>query len=114
MNLVEAITVFSSYSQDEKAEFLAQLIYELTVVARDNYEVDGDGLTNPHRMRLINEVQHRLSAFLHQLLSDDPRRYPDDLLIRTLLEHPSDEVLGQHVAEAFARAHRLTIAVSLS
>lgn len=114
MTTDEAIAVFSSYSSEEKKEFLAQLMYELTIVARDSYAPQEDGLTNPQRVRLINEVQHRLSAFLGALLRDDPRRYPDDVLVRIVLEESGDDVLSQHIMAAFANAHRLTSGVSVS
>ena len=112
MTVDEAISVFSSYSAEEKKRFLAQLAYELTVIARGCYEVGAEGLTEPQRLRLINEVQHRVNAFLWALLRDDPRRYPDDVLIRIVLEQPNDEVLRRELSQTFARmaARRLTAA----
>lgn len=114
MTTDEAIAVFSSYSLGEKREFLAQLMYELTVVARDDYAPGEAGLTDPERVRRINEVQHRLSAFLLKLLRNDPQRYPDDVLVRIVLEQAGDDVLGQNMLAAFANAHRLTSGVSVS
>ena len=87
-------------------------ITELTIRARDTYDVGGDGLDNPERMRSYNEVQHRLLGFLAALLKGDPKRYPDDVLIRIILEHPRDAVLQQQMAEAFARALSLSTAVA--
>src|ERR1043165_2878293 len=112
MTVDEAISTFSSYSAEEKKEFLAQLSYELTVVARGCYEVETEGLAEPQRLRRINEVQHRVSAFLWALLRDDPRRYPDDVLIRIILEQPDDEVLRRELSKTFARmtARRLAAA----
>jgi hypothetical protein len=112
MTVDEAIAVFSSYSDEEKKEFLAQLVYELTVVARGCYEVGGEGLTDPPRTRRINEVQHRVAAFLWALLREDPRRFPDDVLVKIVLEQPDDEELGRELRATFARmtARRLTAA----
>ena len=39
MTTDEAIAVFSSCSSEEKKVFVAHLMHELTVVARDSYEV---------------------------------------------------------------------------
>jgi hypothetical protein len=114
MNVDQAIAVFSAYSPDEKKEFLAQLMYELTVFARDGYEVGGEGLTDPQRVRRINEIQHCLSAFLGQLLRGDSRRYPDDSIVRIVLEHPGDDGLARQAMASFERAHRLTAGVSVS
>jgi hypothetical protein len=114
MNVDEAIAVFSSYSLEEKKEFLAQLIYELTLVARDSYEVGGEGLTNPQHVRRVNEAQHRLSAFLGKLLRDDPQRYPDDTLVKIVVGWSGDDQeLGQQFLAAFAAAHRLTTTLSV-
>ena len=112
MTVDEAIAVFSSPSIEEKEEFLAQLMHELTVIARDSYEVGQDGLTNPQRVRRINEVQHRISAFLCALLRGDPQRYPDDVLLKIILEHPDDTILERQLSESFARLirNRVTIA----
>jgi hypothetical protein len=108
MNDPQAVVFFSALPDDGKASFLAALAHELTVVARDTYEVGGDGLTDPDRMRSINEVQHRLTGFLAALLRGDSQRYPDDVLVRVVLEHPRDAVLQRQLSEAFGRAVSLT------
>jgi hypothetical protein len=112
MTVDEAIAIFLSYSIEEKEEFLAQLMHELTVIARDSYEVGRDGLVNPQRVRRINEVQHRISSFLCALLRNNPWRYPDDVLMKIILEHPDDSLLEEQLSESFARLtrKRLTIA----
>ncbi|MGA9996683.1 MAG: hypothetical protein WBP93_14795 [Pyrinomonadaceae bacterium] len=112
MTVDEAIAVFSSYSLKEKEEFLAHLMHELTTVARDSYEVGGNDLTNPQRVRRINEIQHRLSDFLLALLRDNPHRYPDEALVRIVLEHSGDSELEQQLNKTFTRLanQRLTVA----
>lgn len=111
MTVDEAVSVFVSYPSEEKAEFLAQLMHELTIIARDSYEVGQDGLTNPQRVRRVNEVQHRVSAFLLALLHNDLKRYPDDLLVKLVLEHPEDNILEQQLSDAFAKlmTHRVSV-----
>lgn len=112
MTTDEAIAIFSAYSPREQEEFLAHLIHELTIIARDSYEAGGDGLTNPQRVRSLNEIQHRLSAFLSALLRHDSKRYPDDVLVKIVLKHPDDSTLERQLGEAFARLtnQRLTVA----
>ena len=112
MTVDEAIAVFSSYSDEDKKEFLAHLMCELTIIARDSYEAGGDGLTNPQRMRQINEVQHRVSEFLWALLRNDSRRYPDDVLVKIVLQDSNDPVLKQQLSKAFERlaSHRVSLA----
>jgi hypothetical protein len=113
MTTDEAIAVFSSCSSEEKKVFVAHLMHELTVVARDSYEVGADGLTNPRRVRKINEIQHRLSSFLRSLLRDDPRRYPDELIVRMVLEASEDEDFRRQLAWAFESAHRFATALGV-
>lgn len=110
----EAIGVFRAYSPDEKKEFLALLMHELTIVARDSYEVGGEGLTNLPRVRTINEVQHRLAGFLVKLLRADERHYPDEAIVRIILEQMGDDGLAWQMAMAFERAHRRTAGMSVS
>jgi hypothetical protein len=112
MTVDEAIAAFSSYSSEEKKEFLTHFIHELSIIARDSYEVGQDGLTNPQRVRRLNEVQHQVSAFLCALLRGDPQRYPDNVLVKIILEHPDDAILERQLSESFARLthNRVTIA----
>jgi hypothetical protein len=108
----KAITVFASFSSGEKAEFIAQLIYELTLVARESYEMGGDGLDDPKRVRHLNELQHHTSAYLSALLRGDAGRYPDDVLVRIVLDQADDPALSRQLRQTFARlaAQRLTAA----
>jgi hypothetical protein len=44
-----------------KITFLAKVGYELTTRARDTYELGTHGVSEPARLRAINEVMHRLT-----------------------------------------------------
>ena len=112
MKVEEAIAVFVSYSLKDKEEFLAHLIYELTVLMRDSYEVGGNSLTNPQRSRCINEIQHRVSALLWASLRRDLQSFPDEFLVRLVMEHPDDSTLEQQLSETFAwlTTQHLTVA----
>jgi hypothetical protein len=62
----------ASLDSGAKARFLALLSHALTIAGRAaSYEVQGDGLTHPESLRCINEIQHRVSACLLQLLAGD-------------------------------------------
>ena len=37
---------------------------------------------DPHKLRFINEVQHRVTRFIEQILIDDPARSSDEMLLR--------------------------------
>ena len=101
MNIYDAIDTFSHYSLQEKSDFLLRLAHALTILARETYEVGGEGLTQPIRLRLINEIQHRVMGFLVSLREADTRRYPDEVLVRIILEHPEDSDLQRQLWEMF-------------
>jgi len=103
MNLYDALDTFRNFSPQEKLYFLIRLAHMLTILARDTYEVGGEGVTEASRLRLINEVQHRVTDFLRALVQHDPQRYPDDVLMRIVLEHPDDLDLQQQIQDAVTR-----------
>ena len=100
MNMHQAIDTFRHYSPQEKSDFLLHLAHLLTIIARDTYEVGQEGLTKPAQLRRINEVQHRVTSFLVALMKQDGHGYPDDVLVRIILEHPEDLDLQQQLQEA--------------
>jgi hypothetical protein len=94
---------FCKYSSQEKIDFLVQFAHALTILARDTYAVGENGLTNPARLRSINEIQHRVIGFLMALRKNDPKRYPDDVLVRIILEHPEDLDLQRQLQATCSR-----------
>jgi hypothetical protein len=57
-----------------KASILMRLTYEMTLRARDTYEPGTMGVSDPGRLRAINEVMHRVTRRLlnlHQGNEDD-------------------------------------------
>jgi hypothetical protein len=98
-----AIETFCKYSPQEKLDFLVQFAHALTILAREAYAVGEDGLTNPLRLRIMNEIQHRVTGFLMALRKHDAKRYPDDVLVRILLEHPEDLDLQRQLQETCGR-----------
>jgi len=105
MNVQQAIERFSTSSPQEKIDMLVHLAHALTVLARDTYVVEGEGVTHPARLRRITEVQHRLLGALITLMTQAAKRYPDEVVVRLLLEHPEDPDLQRQLQEAF---HHLT------
>ena len=87
MNKNEAIEIFSDLPTNEKADFLAQMAWELTVAARETYEVGTDNLTNPKLMRSINEIQHRLLSQLSAILRNDVNRFPDEVFWQIMFDN---------------------------
>jgi len=106
MDKAAAQAAFLGLAREEQIEALAWLSTELTIIARDSYEVGTMGLVHPARLRRINELQHRLSGHLLKLLRNDPGRYADEVLTRIILEHEDDPELQRQIQRAFS--HVLT------
>ena len=52
--------------------------------------------------------EHRVTGVLVAVLKSDARRYPDDVLVEIVLDHPHDLVLQRQLAEAFRRGAACT------
>jgi hypothetical protein len=61
-----------------RQKWLADLLFALTVFARDTYAVGGNGLDDPERMRRFNELMHRTVTQLRNEVSGS-RGLPDDV-----------------------------------
>lgn len=57
-----------SLEEKSKALFLAILMHALTIAGRSSYRPDTEELDEPSQLRSVNEIQHRLSACLQQVL----------------------------------------------
>src|SRR2546422_2401895 len=77
--------------------------HALTVLARDTYEGGRNGLTDPSRLRGMNELQHRVLRFLMALMKHDATRYPHDIFVRLILERSEDWELQRQLQEVFDR-----------
>ena len=95
---------FTALSSQVQTRLLIELARELTLVAR-NYYVPGTlELNDPVAVRLINEIQHRVTAHAAQTLSgcdtDAPVAYG---FISDCWDHAD---LRQQVEDAFHRVYR--------
>lgn len=94
---------FCTLSPGSQIEVLLRLSHELTIIGRDTYEPSSPDLRNPHRLRYLNEVQHRITSHVLALLASDLSRYPDEVLASIILEQEDPE-LHRQIATAFARS----------
>ena len=58
-------------------------------------------LIQPARLRRLTEMHHRVLGVVIALMKQETKRYPDEVLIRLILEHPDDLDLQQQVQQAF-------------
>jgi hypothetical protein len=72
--------VLSDMPAETQAKFLAKLGHFLTVIAREAYEFQGPGVTNPRMLRDFNELHHRIYSQINGLVSNGTANFPPDVL----------------------------------
>jgi len=103
MNIDSEIRNFKELASIDKARFLARFMYELTLDARNFYSPNSTQDIDAGKLRFINEVQHRVTRFIEQILIDDPARSPDDMMLRLLLAPRAEKSIENLVRTAYAR-----------
>jgi hypothetical protein len=107
MGSFKPIEAFITLSPPEQARFLMRLAWELTIVARSYYVPGTEDLTDAAAVRAVNELQHKIASHALAILDDDPRRYPDDVLVQIVFDDVPDRPdLRSLVRTAFARAYQ--------
>jgi hypothetical protein len=108
MNIESEIKHFKDLSALEQARFLARFMYELTLEARNFYGPTGEQPIDATKLRFINEIQHRITRFIEQVLLDDPARPSDDVTLRLLLAPRSEKTIEALLHAAYARTIQAT------
>jgi hypothetical protein len=67
-------------------QWLSQLIFLLTMFARETYEPGADGVVAPERLRRFNELVHRVAAFQKKIANSWSEGLPDEALFRMLAD----------------------------
>src|SRR5262245_51082224 len=104
MNLQSEIEYFTELALLDKARLLNSFLHELAEEARGTY---GSGATEVHdtaHLRFVNELVHRLTRVIEQLLAEDATRPADDIVLRMLLSPRADKVAERLVYNAYGRA----------
>lgn len=103
MNIESEIRNFSDLSSNEQARFMVHFMYELTLEARSFYAPGGQQAVDPMKLRFVNEVQHRVTRFIEQILIDDPSRPSNDVTLRLLLAPRSEKAIESLMHAAYTR-----------
>jgi hypothetical protein len=104
MNIQSEIEYFSELTTIDKGRFLTLLMNELAEEAKGTYGPGSDQVTDAAHLRFINELQHRLSRVVYQLLGEDSARPGDDVVVRMLLSPRADKTAERFVMTAYRRA----------
>jgi hypothetical protein len=103
MNIESEIRHFSDLSAVDQARFLARFMYELTLEARNYYGPGGDQAIDANKLRFINEIQHRITRFIEQILIDDPARSSDEVMLKLLLAPRAEKTIEALVHNTYVR-----------
>jgi hypothetical protein len=103
MNIESEIRNFSELSAIEQARFMVHFMYELTLEARNFYGPGGEQQIDAVKLRFINEIQHRVTRFIEQILIDDPSRPSNDVTLRLLLAPRAEKTIESLMRAAYVR-----------
>jgi hypothetical protein len=103
MNIDSEIRNFSGLSSIDQARFMAHFMYELTLEARNFYGPGGEQAIDANKLRFVNEIQHRVTRFIEQILIDDPSRPSDELTLRLLLAPRAEKTIEGLMQAAYIR-----------
>jgi hypothetical protein len=91
VNVEQATDWFLGLPGKWQDRFLALLIHNLTVAARDTYVPQSDEITAPARLKDYNEVIHRVTGFFSHVIDRKGDRYAGDFWIGPMLLVPTDD-----------------------
>jgi hypothetical protein len=103
MNIDSEIKHFNELSPLDQARFMARFMYELTLEARNFYSPSGEQAIDANKLRFINEIQHRVTRFIEQILIDDPARSSNDAMLKLLLTPRTEKTVDGLVQAAYVR-----------
>jgi hypothetical protein len=104
MNLQSEIDYFTELRLIDKARLLTMFLHELAEEARGTYGPGSDQVQDAAHLRFANELVHRLTRVIEQLMAEDAARPPDDIVMRMLLSARADKVAERLVFNAYKRA----------
>ncbi len=104
MNLQSEIDYFSELRMIDKARLLNLFLHELAEEARSTYGPGAEQVHDAARLRFVNELAHRLTRVIEQMMAEDAARPADDVLLRMLLSPRADKEAERLVLNAYRRA----------
>ena len=69
MTIEDVAATAAHLTPERKARLLGRLSFELTIAARDTYVADSEAVGVPPQLRAFNEIQHRVTSCLLELMS---------------------------------------------
>ena len=104
MNLRSEIEYFTEMRLLDKARLLNLFLHELAEEARGTYGAGAEQVHDAAHLRFVNELYHRLTRVIEQLLAEEATRPADDVVLRMLLGPRADKLAERLVFNAYSRA----------
>lgn len=104
MNLKSEIEFFTELRLVDKARLLNLFLHELAEEARGTYGPGADQVYDTAHLRFANELVHRLTRVIEQLLAEEAARPADEVVLRMLLAPRADKAAERLVYNAYKRA----------
>jgi len=104
VNLQSEIEYCTELTLLDKARLLNLFLHELADEARSTYGPGSDAVHDTLHLRFVNEMVHRLTRLIEQLLAEDAARPADDVVLRMLLSPRADKVAERLIHNAYRRA----------
>ena len=104
MNLKSEIEYFTDLRLLDKARLLNSFLHELAEEARGTYGTSPSEVHDGAHLRFVNELVHRLTRLVEQLLAEDAARPSDEVVLRMLLSPRADKEAERLVFNAYRRA----------
>jgi hypothetical protein len=104
MNLNSEIQFYAELRLVDKARLLNLFLRELAEEARGTYGPGAELVHDGAHLRFVNEIYHRITRVIEQLLAEEATRPADDVVLRMLLAPRADKVAERLVFNAYARA----------
>lgn len=66
--------------------FLIELAFNLSITARNTYQIGSDDVKNPKALRGINEIIHRVLSQARNISYNTNNKYQSDIFIKIIFE----------------------------
>src|SRR6202163_1710512 len=104
MNLNSEIEFYAELRLVDQARLLNLFLHALADAARGPHRPAPDQVDDGAQLRFVNELYHRLTRVIEQLLAEEATRPADDVVLRMLLAPRADKLAERLVFNAYARA----------
>src|ERR1700751_5717170 len=81
------LVIFKNFSDRDKIIWLSEAIFSITLMARETYETEREGVADPVKLRRYNEMIHRIATFQVKVAKNIPDRMSDDVFFSIFSEN---------------------------